>query len=634
MKDILASIATYVGGEQDEELNIVYNNFKFSKGMAEQWLQDGVRIIINEVHPSVLLSLSKSKDIITNPTDLSTLLGNIDYKIVSVLRYCGNYKYVCREILPSQIADITNKYSLSYATALDPAFCTRENVLTIYPEGWVYPYFTLANGFAGQVIGELHYIQVPTVNLAESNSIFSADFEALNRLLVIYGAARLYRECSVGLLNEIKNSASEIIIEEFDPLLKLYEKVGNDNVKRYSVRKENLDRIFGENYTALSLVEDVDGILFPGEGTEKESIDSIWETIQTASSLFNKTNETGISGKVSAFDTENGILKTDLAVPSVTAPYSSDVIFRPSVSAPSDITVSQDEVFGEGVQGGNPIDLYATDYNGIINFDILTPFSGTGFSFGSTSSGYIKNFNDALSLDDLEKASIYIADITQQANAFTAEVQERIGILSQKVEAFTALMNQRVQLAMNKVQQEVNAALGVQQNETQAFIAQTNAALQYELGTLQSNVQRYSAQFSGTVQHNLGVLQNKTQAYLNEIQQSVQLYLGEIERKASVYTGFKQILMQAKMQEFQARIQQALGELQLKVNEYLTLTNNQVQADMALIQNYMASHQLSVTASISKFQGLANLLQGGQYYLSLYNETLKEFNDAVQKYRR
>lgn len=625
MIDILASIATYVGGEQDEELNIVYNNFKFSKGMAEQWLQDGVRIIINEVHPSVLLSLSKSKDIITNPTDLSTLLGNIDYKIVSVLRYCGNYKYVCREILPSQIADITNKYSLSYATALDPAFCTRENVLTIYPE---------ANGLVWQVIGELHYIQVPTVNLAESNSIFSADFEALNRLLVIYGAARLYRECSVGLLNEIKNSASEIIIEEFDPLLKLYEKVGNNNVKRYSVRNENLDRIFGENYTALSLVEDVDGILFPGEGTEKESIDSIWETIQTASSLFNKTNETGISGKVSTFDTENGILKTDLAVPSVTAPYSSNVIFKPSVSAPSDITVSQDEVFGEGVQGGNPIDLYATDYNGIINFDILTPFSGTGFSFGSTSSGYIKNFNDALSLDDLEKASIYIADITQQANAFTAEVQERIGILSQKVEAFTALMNQRVQLAMNKVQQEVNAALGVQQNKTQAFIAQTNTALQYELGTLQSNVQRYNAQFSGTIQHNLAVLQNKTQAYLNEIQQSVQLYLGEIERKASVYTGLKQILMQAKAQEFQARIQQALGELQLKVNEYLTLTNNQVQADMALIQNYMASHQLSVTASISKFQGLANLLQGGQYYLSLYNETLKEFNDAVQKYRR
>ena len=118
--------------------------------------------------------------------------------------------------------------------------------------------------------------------------------------------------------------------------MKLY-RVGNNNVKRYSVRNENLDRIFGKNYTALSLVEDVDGILFPGEGTEKESIDSIWETIQTASSLFNKTNETGISGKVSAFDTENGILKTDLAVPSVTAPYSSNVIFSPSVRAPSDI---------------------------------------------------------------------------------------------------------------------------------------------------------------------------------------------------------------------------------------------------------------------------------------------------------
>ncbi len=725
MIDILASIATYVGGEQDEELNIVYNNFKFSKGMAEQWLQDGVRIIINEVHPSVLLSLSKSKDIITNPTDLSTLLGNIDYKIVSVLRYCGNYKYVCREILPSQIADITNKYSLSYATALDPAFCTRENVLTIYPE---------ANGLAGQVIGELHYIQVPTVNLAESNSIFSADFEALNRLLVIYGAARLYRECSVGLLNEIKNSASEIIIEEFDPLLKLYEKVGNNNVKRYSVRNENLDRIFGENYTALSLVEDVDGILFPGEGTEKESIDSIWETIQTASSLFNKTNETGISGKVSAFDTENGILKTDLAVPSVTAPYSSNVIFSPSVSAPSDITVSQDEVFGEGVQGGNPINLYLTDYNAILNTDILdgiedttfspptpsdfsgayfrvtapstpsltvpTAFDATGFSFGTTSTGYIKSFNNALSLDDLELAGTYLADVTQQINAFVAELrakvdafsvasqveagifsaesqanvsayaakiradvdayaaksqanvsafaaeaqarvsvisselQARVGALSQQVTAFTNYINQRVQLAMNKVQQEVNAALGTQQSKTQAFIAQTNTALQYELGTLQSNVQRYNAQFSGTIQHNLAVLQNKTQAYLNEIQQSVQLYLGEIERKASVYTGLKQILMQAKAQEFQARIQQALGELQLKVNEYLTLTNNQVQADMALIQNYMASHQLSVTASISKFQGLANLLQGGQYYLSLYNETLKEFNDAVQKYRR
>jgi len=44
MIDILASIATYVGGEQDEELNIVYNNFKFSKGigrtMVARWSSD------------------------------------------------------------------------------------------------------------------------------------------------------------------------------------------------------------------------------------------------------------------------------------------------------------------------------------------------------------------------------------------------------------------------------------------------------------------------------------------------------------------------------------------------------------------------------------------------------------------
>ena len=97
----------------------------------------------------------------------------------------------------------------------------------------------------------------------------------------------------------------------------------------------------------------------------------------------------------------------------------------------------------------------------------------------------------------------------------------------------------------------------------------------------------------GTISTNLAVLQKQDSKLSNEISKVFSCILVRLKEKPCLY-WFKTNIMQK--QGTRIRLEPAsTWRITIKVNEYLTLTNDQCRL-IWLIQNYMASHQLSVTA--------------------------------------